>query len=39
MSDQRIENRLFQPGHPLWLVGFRSFFILAMLAGLILPTL
>lgn len=28
---------MFSPQHPLWLVGFRPFFILACLAGMLLP--
>jgi uncharacterized protein involved in response to NO len=31
--------RLYLPTHPLWLVGFRPFFALAMLSGLSLPML
>jgi uncharacterized protein involved in response to NO len=31
--------KIYLPAHPLWLVGFRPFFALAMLAGLSLPVL
>ncbi len=30
-------NRIYLPIHPLWLVGFRPFFTLAILSGLSLP--
>jgi uncharacterized protein involved in response to NO len=32
-------NKIYLPTHPLWLVGFRPFFTLAMLSGLSLPVL
>jgi uncharacterized protein involved in response to NO len=31
--------KIYLPAHPLWLVGFRPFFALAMLSGLSLPVL
>lgn len=34
-----MENKIYLPAHPLWLVGFRPFFALAMLSGLSLPLL
>ena len=30
---------MLSPAHPLWLVGFRPFFLLACLAGLAFPLL
>ena len=38
-KDQRMGNKIYLPTHPLWLVGFRPFFALAMLSGLSLPVL
>ncbi|MFZ2542205.1 MAG: NnrS family protein [Gallionella sp.] len=32
-------NNIYLPAYPLWLVGFRPFFTLAMLSGLSLPVL
>lgn len=32
-----MENKIYLPEHPLWLVGFRPFFALAILSGLCLP--
>lgn len=32
-----MASKIYLPAHPLWLVGFRPFFALAMLAGLSLP--
>lgn len=32
-------NKIYLPTHPLWLVGFRPFFALAMLSGSSLPVL
>lgn len=34
-----MENKIYLPTHPLWLVGFRPFFALAILSGLSLPVL
>jgi uncharacterized protein involved in response to NO len=34
-----MDNKIYLPTHPLWLVGFRPFFALAMLSGLSLPVL
>ena len=41
MSDNRSQPRisLFSPEHPLWLVGFRPFFTLVCLSGVVLPLL
>jgi len=39
MKDHHMGNKIFLPTHPLWLVGFRPFFALAMLSGLGLPVL
>ena len=39
MKDHHMGNKIFLPAHPLWLVGFRPFFALAMLSGLGLPVL
>jgi uncharacterized protein involved in response to NO len=39
VKDQRMENKIYLPTHPLWLVGFRPFFALAILSGLSLPVL
>jgi uncharacterized protein involved in response to NO len=32
-------NKIYLPTHPLWLVGFRPFFALAILSGMSLPVL
>jgi len=34
-----MASKIYLPAHPLWLVGFRPFFALAMLSGLSLPVL
>ncbi len=34
-----MENKIYLPAHPLWQVGFRPFFALAMISGLSLPVL
>jgi len=34
-----MESKIYLPAHPLWLVGFRPFFSLAILSGLSLPIL
>jgi len=36
---RRVLDALLGPAHPLWLVGFRPFFTLACLAGMLLPLL
>ena len=39
MQSNSIKEKISLPTHPLWLVGFRPFFSLAFLSGLILPIL
>jgi uncharacterized protein involved in response to NO len=39
MQANSMEKNISQSTHPLWLVGFRPFFSLAFLSGLILPIL